>query len=445
MPENNAEERMHPLLEKHELSLPVRLSPLPEGLLQGYPRLKPLDFLEFMKASGNLNRLLGGRQIEAARPFLQDFWKRYEVCHPDFSLFKEECDLSSCIPVYVHADGGRGVKKSEFMVFNWSSAIGCGTGRANKKDHSLRSFNNRRRKEKAQINLLGHTYTTHYLYGVMPAAWHKDDSKFQAMMDAFGQDLAECHEPGILTENGGRVRLVVLGLKADLKLQARAGRFTRWYSTCRKAPHDPNKRNQTSGYCCWLCPAGHIDYPFEEIHTESPAWFQEMGTFARVPPWKPGEDNGLVRYGFKYDAHLAKFYLPDLFHIYLAGFGQDYAASCLVYMLGKAFPGTSVEAQLASLNSSWRLWKGMNKVTTHTYYFTRLLLNFLDGSKVYPTGTWSKASDTAKICNFIVHICSLYEDRIATDKGLSYINIATTALGVCMRGLYDADLWVEAW
>ena len=354
---NDAEDRLHPLLAKHNLSLPIDLTPLSGDLLEGYPRLKPLHFLEYMAANGYLNRLLGGKQVAEARPMLEEFWRRFEVYHPDFGLFlvdDPDVELGLCIPVFAHADGGRGYKKSEFMVFNWSSVCGSGTAGGNKKDHSFRML--KRGKKEAQINLLGHSYGTHYMYSVMPAAWHKDDSCFQAMMTEFGKDLHECFETGVLHQ-GLRLRLVVLGLKADLKLRARAGRFTRWYSTCRKGPLDPTNLKQSPGLCCWLCPAGDVQFPFEEIHTDSPKWFEAIGEWAQWVPWRDGEISGLVANSFQYLSQPAKFFLPDLFHVYLAGFGQDHAGSCLVAMLGTIFVGTSVDAQLASLNTAWRTWK----------------------------------------------------------------------------------------
>lgn len=235
-----AEDKIHPLLQKHKLALPIEVSLLDGDLVAGYPRLKPLHFLEYMAESGNIHRLLGGKSIWSCGQMLEQFWKDYELCHPDFGFFLDsDVDRSCCIPIYAHADGGRGFKKSELMVFNWSSVIGSGTGKGNNKDHSVKSRLLRKKrnatKDSAQINLLGHSYTTHYLWAVMPAAWHKDDSVFQSMLAEFGRDLAECFEKGVEVQ-GKHFRLVLLGLKADLKLQARAGRFNRWYSTCRKGP-----------------------------------------------------------------------------------------------------------------------------------------------------------------------------------------------------------------
>lgn len=440
----DAEEKLHPILTQHGLSLAVPISYVSEGLLDGFPRLKPLDFINHMAASGHINKLLGGKQVYSSGPLLQDFWDRYQVEHPDFSLFLEDdVDLSVCIPIFAHADGGRGYKKSEFMVFNWSSAIGSGTGKTNAKDNfAARELRRKRRAMNAQVNLLGHTFGTHFMWGAAPAMWHKDDSNFQEMMTVFGKDLKECFDVGV-TCQGRNLRLVCIGLKADLKLQARAGRFTRWYSTSRKSPYDPNKPNQTPGHCCWLCPAGSVQFPYEEVHTEAPAWFQAMGAYAAVPPWRDGEINGLLLHSFGYVSQPAKFYLPDLFHIYLAGFGQDHAASCLVYMLGPVFTGSSVDDRLGSLNHAWVYWKKMKKVTTHTYTWTRNMLAFAS-TKVYPTGTWSKASDTAKIMEFILYMLELFSDKLDQDKILHYIQVAGRAMGECMRGLYKSDLWVES-
>lgn len=327
------------------------------------------------------------------------------------------------------------------MVFNWSSALGIGTGKQNRKDHAVRPVSFKRKTaNNPRVNLLGHSYATHYLWAVMPAAWHKDDSTFQAMLTEFGRDLAECFEKGVMV-GGAHFRLVLLGLKADLKLQARAGKFKRWYSTCRKGPYDPKKANQTAGWCCWLCGAGDVTIPFEEIHTETPTWYQSLPDWIDIPPWGDSPC-GLMENSLGYNAHPAKFYLPDLFHIYLAGFGQDHAGSCLVYMLGILFQGSSVEKQLDSLNSAWRLWKRMFKVSTHTYNFTRNMLNFLDAKKVFPTGTWSKASDTPKILEFILYVCSLYPEKVSTDKVLYYIQSSCQSIGVCMKTLYDSDLFM---
>ena len=411
------------------------------GDLDGYPRLKPIHFLEYMAECNQLKRLTGGKPIESSADMLRGFWHRFEKCHPDFALFTcdeyKHIDRGDCIPILCHADGGRGFKKAEFLVFNWSGVLGAGTGKSNKKDPSVRAF----KRKRMQINLLGHSYGTHYMWAVMPASWHKKDEVFEAMMKQFGQDLHECFSTGIMVGNR-HLRLVNIGLQADLKFQAKAAKLSRWYSTCRKGPIDANNKNQTLGQCCWLCPAGDVDYPFEDF-SESPDWYEVMDDFADVPPWQGLGLPELLNESIQYTSQPAKFLLPDLFHIYLAGFGQDHAASCLVAMMGPIFGGDSVESQFQCLNSAFRMWKRMHHVTTHTYSFNRNMLNFLDYKRSFPTGTWSKASDTAKIMNFIDFVCDLYSEVLETDKVLYYIKASVHALGISMRGLYEADLWIE--
>ena len=448
----HAEEHIHPIMAEFGLSLPIPITIISGNLFaEGIPRLKPIDFLHYMSETGNLYRLLGGTSLDKSAAKFTKFWGNFQKIHPDFELFSadtpKEVQWSDCIPIYCHADGGRGFKKSEYMVFNWSSALGNGTGRANRKDPDIRRF--RKPSSKMQVNLLGHSYATHFLWGTLSQKLHKDNEDcFQEMLLQFGADLRECFDTGIVV-NGRRLRLVCLGMKGDLKLQARAGKMTRWYSTTRKGPINEKNTKQTKGLCCWLCPAGDVKYPFEELHTEEPAWKKAMETFTE-PPWNTDDEPPIVSFCHRYLDRPGRFFLPDLFHIYLAGFGQDFAGSCLVYMLPVTFKsplGDGVEAQLDTLNRSFKLWRKMFKVYTHTGSFNRNLLGFPDATKVFPTGTWSKASDTSKIITFIQYIAELFleDNGAASDKILHYIHVASTAIGVCMKTLYEADLWIDSW
>ena len=169
IPDANAEDRIHALLKSNNLALPLDISPLSGNHVEGYPRIKPLDFLEYMAESGNIHRLLGGHRVSSCRVLLETFWRQYELCHPDFGLFlTTDVDYGTCIPIYAHADGGRGFKKSELMVFNWSSALGIGTGKQNRKDHAVRPVSFKRKTaNNPRVNLLGHSYATHYLWAVI--------------------------------------------------------------------------------------------------------------------------------------------------------------------------------------------------------------------------------------------------------------------------------------
>lgn len=255
----NAEENIHPIFEQFGLTLPIPITRITDNVLaEGIPRLKPLDFLKYMRDTGNLRRLIGGMRIDSSGPMLHEFWANFKKIHPDFELFSQNADQdvawSDCIPIYCHADGGRGFKKSEHMVFNWSSVLGNGTGKANRKDPDIRRF--RKPKNKMQVNRLGHSYATHFLWGTLSGKLHKDSTgneRFQEILLQFGAGLREFFDTGIYVGNRC-LRLVCIGMKSDSKLQARAGQMTRWYSTARKGPIDEKRKSQTKGLCCWLCP-----------------------------------------------------------------------------------------------------------------------------------------------------------------------------------------------
>ena len=449
--ERGSETRVHEVLNKFNEALPIPIRHIHDKPhLEGFPRLKPMDFLHYMAASGHLNKLMGGRSINSCGDMLEEFWSNYRKQHEDFELFHmdmPELSFKDCIPIFAHIDGGRGYKKSECMIFSFCSVIGYGCGKKNGKDPLVRSFKQgQKTQDSAQLPLLGHSFLSHYLFAAMPQSFHKNaEDAFQELLCTFAEDLRECFDEGVSFQ--GRVlRLVLLGLKGDLKMQSRAGRLTRWYATARKKPIGQIRGNQTSGRCCWLCPAGDAAIPYEEISTETPAWWTAMQSFSE-PPWEPGKEGGMIQASFTYLERPEKFYLPDLFHVYLAGIGQDYAASCLVYMLPHTFhspAGNSVDAQLEMLNKTFTLWRRMFKVSVNLTCFNRDRLSFQDATKTYPSGTWSKAADTARIIQFIAYTCSMFPELCKHDKNkiMYYIQLAAISVGDMMKGLYDAGLWI---
>ncbi|CAE7591288.1 UPF1, partial [Symbiodinium sp. CCMP2456] len=446
--EKDAEGKAHMILEKHNLSLPIPLRKTHgDAAIKGFPRLKPLDIFQYMADSGHVNKLLGGRTVQSSHQLLLEFWQNYKAIHPDFELFSSrysDIPLEDCIPIVAHIDGGRGYKKSEFVVFDWAAVIGSGSGKKNNKDPAVRSL--KKTNNKMQLPLLGHSFTTHYLYAAMPSAWHKNhEEAFQALLSTFAEDLRECFDEGV-SFKGRVLRLVLLGLKGDLKMQARAGRLTRWFTTARKAPFSSTSKG--TGQCCWLCAAGDVTAPFEEIDKNTPAWLTSMPTFTEVP-WLPGQEGGMISPSLSYMDRPAKFYFVDLFHVYLAGVGQDFASSCLVYMLPICFPGSegnSVDAQIEKLNQVYTHWRKTRKVPMHLVSFTRDKLQFHDATSAYPAGTWSKAADTARIVQFIIFVCAELHNDICSrteNKMMYYILQAALAISGFMKGLYAADLWID--
>lgn len=261
----------------------------------------------YMASTGNLNRRLGSRSIHSAIPFLEAFWKAYKVCHPDFSLYyREDVDLGSCIPVYIYADGGRGLEKTELMVFNWSSAVGYGSG---KQRASRRKFG-RGRSNHPQVNLIGHSYTNrnHFLRAVMPHKWQRWFEipcyvglfRWRPLPELQGRDqswkplFSPCGvgiEGGLQVASSCREVYPMVHHLQEIRLWSKQRKTNHWLLLL--------------ALPCWSYQLSY--YPFEEIHTERSRWLEVIDEFALV------EECGLLVRSFPYIAHPAKFYLPDLF------------------------------------------------------------------------------------------------------------------------------------
>lgn len=77
-----------------------------------YPYIQLASLIEALDAAGRLSQLLGCgenvRTLREAGPFLEDFWKKFEVCHGTHEVFSlAKCGklrLDSCVPLYLHGD-----------------------------------------------------------------------------------------------------------------------------------------------------------------------------------------------------------------------------------------------------------------------------------------------------------------------------------------------------
>lgn len=159
------------------------------------------------------------------------------------------------------------------------------------------------------------------------------------------------------------------------------------------------------------------------------------------PPWDANDEPPIVTFCHRYMKRPGRFFLPDLFHIYLAGFGQDFAASCLVYMLPVTFWSSdahSVEGQLVILNDAFKLWRKMFKVHTHIATFNRNMLGFPDATKCIQQGLGARRPTHRKssISSFISQSSMIMS---MTDCYITLVLQATpleSAWATCMSLIY---------
>ena len=360
---------------------------------------------------------------------LAEFWEHFRDEQPTHEVFDhgQFIDYSSLVPLYLHGDGGRTYKRDELMVIQFQPVLGFGS----------RLSHPNKLGQNTGLNLQGHSFTSRFLIGVMPKQMYRDSlDVFDAFMVEAMRSLESLYYQGLPLPDGRVLRFLVVGLKGDLPFLAKAGHFNRTFLNVRKAPERPKSKPLVG--CCWMCGAGSPNIPFEDFGTQ-PRWLSTCGTnnalpWNTMPPWfnhvpaHVQEDRG-------------SFFKLDLLHIYHLGVGRDFAGSSLSVLLEQVQPGDTLVEKLEALNDDL----GAFCASTHRQIHFKLLTRELLGcaSSKYPTGHWSKASDTPVLVQFIYWILQQHPAEVARSRMLQVMSSASEAVGIFMRELLQAPLWLS--
>lgn len=68
--------------------------------------------------------LLGGDPLHMAENRCKEFWNNFKQYQPWHAVFQHHSELSTVIPICMHGDKGRTLKKSPIAVFSWESVWG---------------------------------------------------------------------------------------------------------------------------------------------------------------------------------------------------------------------------------------------------------------------------------------------------------------------------------
>ena len=359
---------------------------------------------------------------------MEEFWACYKEWEPGLEIFDHEFwDASTLVPLYVHGDGGRTYRRDELMIFQYQPLLGLGT----RKSHPLGLLRNR----KPGANMQGHSFTTRFLFGVMQKPLYKDDPDlFQNFLLKMMENFADLYYRG-LQLGDCKFRFIVIGIKGDLPFLSKAGNLTRTFLHIRKAP--ANEKSKPLGGCCWLCGAGTDELPFEDF-SRSPRWLLSCGS-ANVCPWNRCpmffEPTPHVR------ADPGSFFKLDVLHIYHLGMGRDFAGSSLVSLLD-LYGANSVEAAIEAMNADLKAFLQASRKQLHFKQLTRDLLGYAS-ARAFPTGHWAKAMDTPVMVEFVLWRLARDARQVSEDRLLQIIQSGAQAIGMCMRGMLQANLWME--
>jgi len=132
--------------------------------------------------------LIGGGSTE----HLKLFWLRYKGLFPDHPIFHDRKDLGACIPIMVHADEGRCVKKEQILIINWQGCIGSGTILSQKQHLST---------EDQGLNYQGSTFKTRVLLGTLCATHYRkknrDGHRLTSLLNAIVDDFLDLYNNGL--------------------------------------------------------------------------------------------------------------------------------------------------------------------------------------------------------------------------------------------------------
>ncbi|OLP80192.1 hypothetical protein AK812_SmicGene39428 [Symbiodinium microadriaticum] len=384
-PDGDAEKALQRILKKYDLTLNVPRTNLTCAPNCTVPVLLPEDYIRLLSEKGYLHKLLGG-PLESSRPRLREFWKQYKIWEPEHEVWMHEhFDPETTVPLLVHGDGGRTYRKEELMVVQFQPVLGWGS----RTSHPVH------RPGVAGVNLQKHSFTTRFLYGVLQKAMYKDnDDCFMNFLDGMMQNLAKLYNEGLDLHGGQRLRFLLLGVK------------------------------------------GTEDYHFEDFAT-APAWLQTTGPrnpypWSRIPPF------------LEYMPHIREdapsFFRLDIMHLLHLGFGRDFCGSSLVLLLD-LYNADSITVALESQTADLKLFLKQTRRQLHFKRLSRDMLGYKNEHS-FPTGHWSKALDTPVMFEFVKWLLDQQQGLLQEDQLLRLIYGASHAMGVFMRTVLKAGLWL---
>ena len=422
--EADAEGEGQKVLEKHGFAAPIEIDCVdlgPEKRLKGFPYMKFSNWLKYLLDTGRLPRVMCGcTDLPSMRVKLREFWSRYQKIHPwhgIFDLQKSGTDLSLVLPVYSHSDEGRSYKKQALFVLNTHSALGRGTQAWLKKGKDKSPLH----RNGFGLNFVGGTWSTHCMFTCMLRKFHKKNGKvLDQMLQLYADDMEFLLKTGVESSEGFRIRCCHLGHKGDLPALARAGHMLHTFGN---VPRAASSQKPCQGVC-WMCKAGqernprlHLDpVPFEDS-SGAPLWEQTLG---QQQPWlrTPELLSGVP---LEPRDHWT-FYKTDIWHNLHLGVGKQWCASAFVSFVDNLDfgGGMSMDDKVEALNSQYKAWCKMKRITPHVEELGRETLSWPTSASC-PCGSWHKGAATTHFMQFLEWFCEQHKDECAADPLLQAI------------------------
>lgn len=309
-----------------------------EGEVLTIPYIKPKSYLEFLMSQLPGVVVGGAGSIPECAALLNAFWNGYQQQHGSHEIFTAvEIDKSYTLPLLVHADEGRGKRRTNTLVISLETPLGlpvfekkkrkrCDCDPAphhlNKYPGDLKSLGSPAAEELIRgmaTNTKGHSFLQRWPLVILPGVLYK---AYPGIVDEFhellGKELRSLYHEGFTASNC-HFNGALVGVKADMKYHTKLGRLRRSYE---------NKGTVQDKECCHWCLGGSTNLPWEDLQ-EFPCW--EPSNFAQRP-WNANAPPPLLIVPCD-SSRPEALYQIDPFHTGKVGILRDAVGSSLFWLI----------------------------------------------------------------------------------------------------------------
>ena len=445
--------------ERQGFSLPVKIECLHhpgETLIRTW-YVAPATWLSYlMEASPSL---LAGAGDPGEN--FRMFWASFRAGHGHHEIFSSP--LISCldrtVPLVVHGDEGRTLKRGKCMVMSVQSVLGHVGKPASREicdcKETLAETNIppigiqgdaedvycfpaccHESLRRQVTNYRGHSFLTRWLLFTLPSwIYTKHPEVLQALLRRTADDIRKLFQEGFLVR-GQRYFAATVVVKGDMDWHRQTYNLTRSYAFC---------GTYSTGKLCHLCGAGGGG-PAAEDYRAEPAW---ANTFLRERPWDTHAAPPALT---SIPAYLApeEVLQPDPFHVVKFGIGRSIAGGVLVYLVRKTCfdyegcSGLSFPERLNRAHSSFAMWCRAEKKHPALRSFTKQFLNMRN----FASAPWTncKGSDTGLLLQWLHWFLSLTlrDPPAACDRGLlRKMQQLCQSYRSIFRSVHFHNLWME--
>ena len=420
------------------------------------PYFSPLKLLPFLLDHAP-ELLFGGLDAVQGQHHLAAFWQAYQQTHPRHAVFSDHAQcLGNVLPVAVHGDEGRGVRKGNTVVVTLESPLGLDTAKnvelglhhGTCKCCTCIGLNlsaAAKNPISQQIppltgfqahNIKHHSFLTRLLLFTLPSSLSKEATLLHGLIERISMELRQAYFEGIFAR-GQWWHVGVVGFKGDLAWFAKIAMLNRSFKNLSDIPR----------HMCHECLAGSIEAPFEDLQ-EVPAW---ANSIYQERPWDTTTPPSFTRIPF--DKYAPERVLRrDIFHNSKIGIYRDFVASSVLLICelkyfnlpAGAGVGNARHHLLERARNHFRLFCLATQRSAALRTFTKENFN-CPTRKSFP---WisAKGSDTTLLVEWISVLsrACLMEPLDAAHVGvLEKINATARSANDWMKAMYKHGLWLN--